>query len=258
MDHPVLGFGDTDLSGAGSGGMQAGGDGSTQGGDRDTLRLSDADEALIKAARTHSPRVVVVIVAGSAIVMPWLESVPAALMLWYAGFEGGTALAEVLGGTEPGGRLPFAVPTDEAHLVHFDKHATSETYGLLHGQWYLDANRTPAHLPFGHGLSYTTFSLDQPAMGPDGVSVTITNGGDRDGSTVVQVYGGVPGSRYERPIRRLIGFKKVWLAAGAFETICIAVDNRLLDIRERGAWTTEDMPIEYSVGVDAHSTRPVP
>ena len=87
------------------------------GGDRASLRLSASDESLIAAAAAANDNVVVVVVGGSAVVMPWASTVPAILMTWYSGVEGGSALADVLvGESEPAGRLPFAVPTDPAHL----------------------------------------------------------------------------------------------------------------------------------------------
>ena len=82
------------------------------GGDRDSLRLTPADEALIRAVGAANPRTVVVVMAGAAVTMEqWRHQVPAILVAWYPGMEGGSALADVLLGTsEPGGRLPFVVP----------------------------------------------------------------------------------------------------------------------------------------------------
>ncbi len=107
-------------------------------------------------------------------------------MLWYPGMEGGRALADVLTGeVDPGGRLPFAVPRNESDLVAFDPEASTETYGLLHGQWLLDHEGTEPHLPFGHGLSYTSFSIDSVTIdaedrGRASATATVRNEGDRD------------------------------------------------------------------------------
>jgi len=91
------------------------------GGDRDTLRLRPEDEELIRQTVEANPRTVVVVMAGAAVTMPWADAVPAVLHAWYPGMEGGTALADVLFGTaEPGGRLPFAVPHDEADVPPFE------------------------------------------------------------------------------------------------------------------------------------------
>lgn len=244
---------ETLAAGFGDGGAVAG---SSKGGDRASLRLHPADEQLIAAAAEVCDRVVVAVMAGSAVVMPWLDTVDAALMVWYPGSEGGHALADVLFGyAEPGGRLPFAVPREESDLVDFDRDATTAHYGLLHGQWHLDANGTSAHLPYGHGLGYTSFELGEAETAGDEVVVAIANTGDRAGSTVVQVYASVLGSTYERPPKRLVGFVKVRLAAGESTELRIPVDRSQLDLRIDGSWLREDSPLEYSVGFDAATAR---
>ena len=260
MDHPELGFADPAqfealAAGSGDGGAVAE---SPQGGDRASLRLHPEDEQLIAAAAEVCDRVAVAVMAGSAVVMPWLDSVAAALMVWYPGSEGGHALADVLfGRAEPTGRLPFAVPHEESDLVDFDRDATTAHYGLLHGQWHLDAHGTDAHLPFGHGLGYTSFELGEAETSGDEVVVTVANTGDRAGSTVVQVYGSVPGSTVERPPKRLVGFAKVRLAAGESTQLRVPVDRSQLDLRIDGSWISEHLPIKYSVGLDACTTRPL-
>lgn len=263
-DHPVLGFTDPaqaerfgSLFERSSG---VGGGAGDRGGDRDSLRLRPDHEALVAGAAAISDRVAVAVIAGSAVVMPWLDSVPAALMQWYAGSEAGHALAAVLvGDVEPGGRLPFATPRDEADLVPFDKHATEFTYDLLHGQWAMDARSIEPHLPFGHGLGYTTLELGEALLSKGGaaVRVPVTNAGARSGATVVQVYGSVPASAFDRPPRRLVGFRKVRLDPGETSTVDIQLDLRQLDIRLDGAWVTEDAPVELSVGLDAANTHPI-
>jgi beta-glucosidase len=266
MDHPELGFGaPSNLPEASADGTSAAVEGGLDklaedrsfvaGGDRSSLRLSAADEALIATVSALNKRVVVCVMSGSAVVMPWLDTVAATLMIWYPGMEGGRALADVLTGTaEPGGRLPFAVPTDEADLVHFDKDAVAETYGLLHGQWWLDSHNTKAHLPFGFGLGYTNFALVSAHREESGqaVSVIVRNEGTRDGSTVVQVYASVPGSAFERPQQRIVGFAKVQALAGATASVDISLDLSQLNIRNAGGWLTEDLPVVLSVAQHAH------
>ena len=258
VDHPELGATDPEQFEAVTAGFgeNAAVAGAAQGGDRASLRLHPDDEQLIAAAAAVCDRVVVAVMAGSAVVMPWLESVAAALMVWYPGSEGGHALADVLfGRAEPGGRLPFAVPVDESDLVDFDRDAEVAVYGLLHGQWHLDASGTPAHLPFGHGLGYTTFELREARVSGDEVVVTVVNTGERPGSTVVQVYASVPDSSYERPSKRLVGFAKVRAGAGESVQASIALDLSQLDLRIDDAWTREDLPVVLSVGFDATTAR---
>ena len=259
MDHPELGFVDPAQTDAFFVAVaERGAGGAPSGGDRASLRLHPADEDLIAAARAVSDRVVVAVMAGGAVVMPWLESVPAALMVWYPGSEGGHAFADVLTGrVEPGGRLPFAVPRATSDLVDFDPDAEVATYGLLHGQWHLDASGTAAHLPFGHGLGYTDFTLGEARLDGDCAVVTVANTGRCPGATVVQVYGGVPGSAHERPQKRLVGFTKVRLDAGAEATVEVPIHRSLLDVRIDGSWFREDLPIQLAVGLDSTATRPV-
>ena len=121
--------------------------------------------------------------------------------------------------------------------------------------WHLDANATDPHLPFGHGLDYTTFQIEQAQPEGDRVSVTVANSGPRSGSTVVQVYG--TGSAHERPPKRLVGFAKVRLDAAESTEAAIAVDRSLLDLRIGGAWLREDLPVEYAIGFDAATARPI-
>jgi len=231
--------------------------GMAPGGDRESLRLSETDEAMIAAAAGASDRVVVVVQCGSAVMIPWADTVAAVAISWYPGVEGGNALVDVLTGVvEPGGRLPFAIPSDPDHLVAFDKDATSVVYDLLHGQWRLDADGHAAQFPFGAGRGFTTFTLDDAAV-PDGGGrawVDVTNTGDRAGSTVVFAFGGVPDSAVERPPRRLIGFARVALDAGESTTIAIDLDWSHLDVRSEGTWWTE--PGEYLITFGQHAADP--
>jgi beta-glucosidase len=228
------------------------------GGDRRSLRLHAGDEALIEAAATRSQKVVVAVMAGSAVVMPWLDRVPATLLLWYPGMEGGHALADVLtGAAEPSGRLPFAMPRDEADLVPFEIDAERTSYGLLHGQWWLDHHGIAPERPFGFGLGYTRFELSEAEVEGDGVAVTVRNHGDRGGASVVQLYGAVPTSPLERPPKRLVGFARVTLDAGASRRIDIPIARSLLDVRRKGAWVREPHPVVLSIGFDAASARPL-
>jgi beta-glucosidase len=215
------------------------------GGDRRSLRLSARDEQLILDTVSVNPRTVVVLMGGSATVMEaWRHRVPGIVQLWYPGVEGGHALADVLlGNVNPSGRLPFSVPTDEAHLPHFDPDATTATYDLWHGHWKLTRDGNSPAYPFGFGLSYTSFEMSKLHLHrhDDGVlaEVTVSNTGAVDGATVVQVYAGVPGSRFERPVERLVGFERVEVAAATSTTTTISLHLDELDVRQGDSWITE-------------------
>jgi beta-glucosidase len=228
------------------------------GGDRVSLRLSDADEALIRAAAALCDRVVAVVVCGSAVVMPWADDVPAVLQSWYCGVEGGAALAAlVTGASEPGGRLPFAVPRHEADLAFFDRNAVTIDYDLFHGQWLLDRDGVEAHFPFGWGLGYSPVEIAGASVidGNRGVQVIARNDGDRATSAVVFVHAGVDGSAFSRPPRRLIGFTRLDLGPHETATAAIDLDWSLLDVRVDGSWVTEQGTYLVDVGLHAQDPR---
>ena len=255
VDHPTLGTGvpwqappDPARPPAASGGGAV--DRMAPGGDRVSLCLSPADEALIAAAVAENDNVVVVVVGGSAVVMPWASTVPAILMTWYSGVEGGSALADVLvGDAEPSGRLPFVVPTDPAHLPYFDRDATEITYDLFHGQWKLDRDGHTAHFPFGWGLGWgSVYVLAAELTDPSTLVVSVRNPGPRASRAAVFAHGGVDDSQWDRPARRLVGFARADVAPSATVDLEIDVDWSMLDIRAAGDWVTERGDYVIDVG----------
>jgi beta-glucosidase len=235
------------------------------GGDRTSLRLAPDDVALIRAVAAANPRTVVVMQAGSAVITSeWDDAVPAVVQAWYGGAEAGPGLVDVLtGDANPSARLPFSVPVDEADLPAFDRSATRFTYDRWHGWWrFLHEQTAPAY-PFGFGLSYTTFALGDvlAELAGDHIAVAgaVRNTGDRDGADVVQVYAELPAA--DAP-RRLVGFRRVEVAAGNTARFEIEVPMRLLAVRDgaRKAWRPPAGPHRIVVGrfagdPDAHATE---
>ncbi len=231
-----------------------------RGGDRESLTLHPQDEALVAAVAAANPRTVVVLIGGSAIIVDrWRHQVPAILHAWYPGMEGGRALADVLTGVvEPGGRLPVSVPTDAAHLPYFDAEAHTITYDAWWGQRLLDRDGHDAAFPLGYGLGYTTFEVDlvgQTSGEADRTAtVRVRNTGDRDGSTVVQVY--AADISLPRPIPQLVGFQRVDLVAGDETTVEVALD--LTPTRQRDPKTKQwsARPGNWSIVAGQHSPGP--
>ncbi|MFZ0529153.1 MAG: glycoside hydrolase family 3 C-terminal domain-containing protein [Propionicimonas sp.] len=230
------------------------------GGDRTSLTLRPVDERIITAVAAANPRTVVAVVAAGTVLMEaWRREVPAALMMWYAGMEGGHALADVLTGAQnPSGRLPFAIPTSADHLPFFDRDATAITYDRFHGRRLLDKLGVEPAYPHGHGLSYTSFALEDAAAGPvaDGrltVTAQVANTGTRDGHQVVQVYGRREhGERSDETF--LLGFAAVAVPAGGSVEVGVPVSLSPL-----GLWnpTTRSLdlpavPVVLEVGAYAH------
>jgi beta-glucosidase len=235
------------------------------GGDRVPLGLKERDLRVIRTVAPLNPRVVVALVSGTAVAMEeWKEDVPAILMAWYFGMEGGNALARVLfGEVNPGGKLPFTIPVDEAHLPPFDPYAPEVEYGYYHGYTLFDRMGYPAAFPFGFGLSYTSFSFDRlqvetPEIVDGGelrVSVEIRNTGLRRGDEVAQLYVGFENSAVDRPVKLLRGFERVSLEPGASKTVGFRVPAGELAWYNPGSRRWEVENIEYPVFVGS-SSRP--
>jgi beta-glucosidase len=202
-----------------------------EGGDRTSLDLPKPEEELLEAVAATGKPVVLVLANGSALAVNWAkEHVNAILESWYAGEEGGAAVAETLSGkNNPAGRLPVTFYTGIEQLPPFADYAMKgRTYRYFEGK--------PLY-PFGYGLSYTTFSysnLDLPnkvinAGDPLTVEVTVTNTGKLDGDEVAQLYltfPKVPGA----PLSALRSFKRVHLKAGESQRVRFELKDRDLSM----------------------------
>jgi beta-glucosidase len=223
----------------------------SMGGDRDTLTLPADQVALIKAARAAAPQtpIIVVLVAGSAVMVEeWRGDASAILQTFYAGQEGGTALANlVLGVVSPSGKLPFTVASDAAQYPYFDKNADAITYDLWHGYSKLARDGTSPRYAFGRGLSYTTFAYAHPRATILGDAITIqidvTNLGAMEADEVVQVYVGPPGQAVLRPAYLLKAFARVSIKAGATQTASLSVPLASL-----GWWNQDKLAFENESG----------
>ncbi len=206
-----------------------------EGGDRESLKLPPADEAMVGALVGANPNTVVALVAGSAVDMSdWLAGAPAVLYAWYAGMEGGNALARVVfGEVNPEGRLPFSIAASPASYPAFTPYANSTTYGYYHGYTLFDRERTAVTFPFGFGLSYTTFAysdleVQTPTLTATDslrVSVRLTNTGARAGAEVAQLYIGFGAHAQDMPVKVLRDFEKVRLGPGETRVVSFGVSR---------------------------------
>jgi beta-glucosidase len=204
---------------------------------RADLVLPDGQEELIAAVAATGRPYAVVVVGGRPLTGAWLDSAPAVLMAWHPGVEGGTAIADVLtGAVNPGGKLPVTFPRTVGQLpLYYNRENTGRPYDPAQPEHpfvsaYLDLADGP-RFPFGHGLGYTTFTTAPPVLSRDRISaaalrdgatvevtVALRNTGDRAGDEVVQLYVHDRAASIVQPVRRLRGFHRVHLAAGA-ETV---------------------------------------
>jgi len=233
------------------------------GGDRDQLTLHPEDEALIQAIASANPRTIVTVMGGSAVIMEaWRERVPAILMLWYPGMEGGHALADILlGQVNPSGKLPFVIPQRAEHLPFFDKNATEIEYDLWHGYRKLERDgHTPA-FPFGFGLSYTRYryanlKLAHNQLDPSetlSLSLDVSNIGAHAGEEVVQLYVSPIDSAVERASRELKAFTRIALQSGETKTIQLSLPISRLAYYDETLADFVVEPLEYELFIGAHS-----
>jgi len=236
-----------------------------EGNDRNSLDLHKEDIDLINAACEASSRCIVVIEAGSAILMDsWKDKPEAILMAWYPGMEGGNALADIIfGDVNPSGKLPITFPKSADQLPPFmnkDKEAKMDYY---HGYRLFDKKGLESTYPFGYGLSYTTYKysnlkLDKKSIGKSGkitASVDVTNTGKVAGEEVVQLYVGYKGSKVDRPVKDLKAFAKVALKPGETRTVTLEVkaENLAYWDKDKNGWVVEE--IDYIVFVGPSSAQ---
>ncbi|WP_288881622.1 glycoside hydrolase family 3 C-terminal domain-containing protein [uncultured Bacteroides sp.] len=230
-----------------------------EGGDRLEYGLPFGQDELVEALLGVNKNLVLVLLSGNAVEMPWVSRVPAIVQGWYLGSMGGKSLADILSGAvNPSGKLPFSFP---AKLTDCGAHAFDElSYpgdsikqeykeDILVGYRWHDTKKTPALFPFGHGLSYTTFAYGKPVvsaktMTADGtltVTVAVKNTGSVAGKEIVQLYVGDDKCSVLRPVKELKHFAKVALAPGEEKnvTFTLVPDDLKFYDEASAAWKYE-------------------
>jgi beta-glucosidase len=190
--------------------------------DRAELGLPGVQEDLVKAVVAVGKPVVAVLVNGRPLSSAWLsENVPAILECWLPGEEGAAAIAEALfGEMNPGGKLPITIPRSVGQVPIYYSHKPSGGRSYWYGN-YVDLPASPLY-PFGHGLSYTTFSYTDLQISPSKaasgesveISLSIANNGEVAGDEVVQLYTCDEYASLPRPVKELKGFCRITLAPG--------------------------------------------
>jgi len=234
-------------------------------GDRKRLEINKRDEKLINAVTEVNKNCIVVLEGGSAIITEaWREKVPAILMAWYPGMEGGTAIGEIVfGDVNPSGKLPLTFPKSQDQLPFYFIKAKEIEYGYYHGYKLLDRDNQEPAFAFGYGLSYTSYKydklqIDKPTIKKNEfitLSVDVTNTGEMDGEEIIQVYVGYKNSAVDRPVKDLKGFGKLQLKAGEtkkFKKEIPAKDLAYYDV-ETSKWQIEEL--EYVIYVGPSSKK---
>ena len=195
--------------------------------DRHEINLPGVQQRLVEAVVATGTPVVVVLINGRPLSISWIdENVPAVLEAWLPGEEGAAAVADILfGDVSPGGKLPISFPRDVGQVPVYYAHKPSGGKSYWKER-YVNLSNKPLY-PFGYGLSYTTFEIEdlqisRPVMAVGesvAVSVNVTNSGSRAGDEVVQLYVHDQSAALTRPTQELKGFCRVHLAPGEQRTV---------------------------------------
>ena len=221
-------------------------------GDRTDLDILGEQNALVDAMAALGKPLIVCAVNGRPPSWPNVAAkADAVLECWYAGQEGGTAIAEaLLGRINPGAKLPVTVVRDVGQVPFFYNHKPSARRG------YLFADKSPL-FPFGHGLSYTSFAISEPRPSKARyrldeaieVEAEVANTGSREGDEVIQLYITRTGLSVTQPVLELKGFRRVTLAPGERRTVHFRLEPRELMIWNRAMReVSEPGPVTISVG----------
>jgi beta-glucosidase len=254
----------------------------SEGMDRPTLSLPDKQDELVEAVAKANPNTIVVLETGGPVSMPWHGRVKGIVEAWFPGIGGGEAIANVLyGRVNASGKLPVTFAADEAQLPHpkvTGLTARTGNNGMdgggFHGmesknftvdynvegmkvgyKWFQVKDETPLY-PFGFGLSYTRFAYSNLKVAPGGESVSfeVKNTGARVGDEVAEVYVTLPKSADE-PFRKLVGFARVEVNAGASKMVTVPIRPLYLKVfsTEKNGW--ERLAGEYGIEVGGSSAE---
>ncbi|OSS53446.1 hypothetical protein B5807_01562 [Epicoccum nigrum] len=240
----------------------------TEGQDQQSFNLprDGSQDALVDAVASLNSNTIVVNSTGVAVAMPWLDKIAALVQAWFPGQEAGNAIADIISGAvNPSGRLPVSFPKrleDAPAFGNFpgkkegDQLTVKYEEGVFVGYRHYDRiSKEKVQFPFGFGLSYTTFAInnskvEQTTTDEFNATVSVKNTGSAAGATVVQLYVGRKQQSSEHPIKTLAAFRKVHLDAGEEKTIALPValkDFAHFDEASKG-WKVERGQYDLSFG----------
>jgi beta-glucosidase len=234
----------------------------SEGVDRSDLQLTGRQNELISAVAVVNPNTIVVLNVGSPVIMPWLKEVKAVLLMYYPGLEGGNAIARILTGeVNPSGKLTVTFPKclhDTPAFINYP--GTKEVHygeGIFIGYRFYDTKDVEPLFPFGFGLSYTQFTLNNLEMPQHiekgksiSINVQVTNIGSMPGKEIIQLYVHDPQSNLPRPYKELKSFQKITLEVGESKTINFILDQRSLAYYDpyQNDWIVDSGIYEIMVG----------
>ncbi|WP_367566216.1 glycoside hydrolase family 3 C-terminal domain-containing protein [Lacrimispora sp.] len=227
-----------------------------EGMDRSHMRIPQNQIKILQSIMQVNENIVGILSAGASVEMPWHTCCKAILHGYLSGQAGASAMLDILTGkANPSGRLAESYPLryeDTPAFKNFPSTERNAEYreSIYVGYRYYDTCMVRVQYPFGYGLSYTEFTYSDLNIEKDGIKVTITNTGDRDGAEVVQMYVGLPNAIVFRPAKELKGFSKVFLKAGERREVNILFDDKTFRYwnRKTNRWEVEMGTYHIMVG----------
>ena len=238
---------------------------------RKHMHVEPAQEELIRRVSAVNSNTVVVLMNCESVVMPWIDDVKAVLDMWYCGEGSGSAVAKILfGEANPSGKLPVTMPVKQSDMpgyLHFpgENHELLYDEGVFVGYRYYEKRELAPLVPFGHGLSYTSFAYRnlrlsaQEVTLPEQLTVrfTLTNTGSLRGGEVPQLYVADGHARLPRPIKELKHFTKVYLDPGESTEISFTLDSRDFSYYDPAfsGWVVDSGTFELIIGSSSQDIR---
>ena len=235
----------------------------SEGVDRAHMRIPQNQITLLESITRVNPNAVAILCAGSAIEMPWINSVKALLHGYLCGQAGAGALLDIIvGKVNPSGRLSETYPLryeDTPAFKYFPSEQRNSEYreALYVGYRYYDTAKVRVQFPFGFGLSYTEFEYSDLQVDEMGADFILTNTGKMDGAETAQLYIGKKDAKVFRPEKELKGFQKVFLKAGESRKVRIPFDDKTFRYwnRKSGHWEVEGGIYTIMIGASCLDIR---
>ena len=225
----------------------------SEGFDRETMSMPEGHIRMIEAAASVNANVVVVLMCGSVVELPWIDKVKGLLYMGLPGEAAGDAITDILfGHVNPSGKLAETWPMKKEDCICDSYYAGTRKdaqyrESIYVGYRYYSSAKVPVRFPFGFGLSYTQFAYSDLKIEDNFVTCTITNIGEVAGKEIVQLYVEAVDSFVYRPIRELKGFTKVELAPGKSKEIVFELNDRSFAVWD-GEWKVPEGNYRVAVG----------
>lgn len=230
----------------------------SEGFDRENMKMPEGHNRMIETVAAANPNTVVVLLGGSAMELPWFDTVKAVLYMGLPGQAGGRACANLLTGkANPGGRLTETWPLQYDDVISkntFGKRNTEYRESIYVGYRYYDKAHVDVRFPFGYGLSYTKFTYSDLQIQDGIVTAVVTNTGSVSGAETVQLYIAPPQSGIHRPVRELKGFAHVELLPGESRQVTFFLDKSSFAVWADG-WKVQEGNYEVLLAASSQDIR---